>query len=674
MESTVLRILTAGHLSKTLPTAFWRSPGLRRDAWQALRWLPALGIIYLWTLTGLQAWLKPADKLTSGHLWHGLALVLLAGLAFLIVRLAPDRLATRRLWQTTGMALGGGLVVILALPIGWNVLVLLMLLAGVLAWGTAPVRDWPRLLFGRSQRTETLMGVSFAVLEKLAQRDWREIETDFLKALSELREIDDKLATSRSQQAHWRGFLANLAEHFAPLFGVLSFQNGAAKHPELAWFMENFPPFAAERRKRYNSVEFYRNVALENTESKWQIRLLWLNAGLMLADHHIKTLDDTRLDLHLLRLPILLDAAVYTENDQQTVATALEAVFLLAENETLNIFQQNSWLAVLERLTELDNNVLAAAVTTLDRLYPGHRRSFAPESLIHTPERQDRLHAVLKHLAAQGEGARVSSEPATPEDAVAREQRAEQRLQILSMEMLEAMAGTNFCNEEDRYENHVEHALNMAVFHHIRALDSQLLPILGELRKDIEEQGVQPGDFLPHLGCKFGALIYVLCANAPREDYVWFLEQAGHTKLTLEDSATQDNLLLRLLWLVVAFHHHIAHHDHPAAFGALTHYTLLLAARYPLFRLGFESALYTGLEMLAKFELPAEQIETFFVLFTEMPKRYDSLAADKQEALQEFVKRSVVQFGLMDSEQLSNAQRKVLADWLAGVENFWGGT
>ena len=72
--------------------------------------------------------------------------------------------------------------------------------------------------------------------------------------------------------------------------------------------------------------------------------------------------------------------------------------------------------------------------------------------------------------------------------------------------------------------------------------------------------------------------------------------------------------------------------------------------------------------MLARFELPADQIETFFVLFTEMPKRYDNLAADKQEALQEFVKRSVVQFGLMDNERLSNAQRKVLADWLVGED------
>lgn len=672
MESTLLRSLATGHLSKTPPPAFWRSPELRRDAWQAQRWLPALGIAYFWTLTGLQAWLKPAGKLTGGHLWHGLALVLLAGLAFLIVRLAPERLATRSPWQTAGVALGGGLVVILALPMGWNVLALLLLSAGVLAWGAAPLSDWPCLLFGRSQRTEALMAAAALLLEKIAERDWREIETDFLKTLIELREIDEELATSRSQQAHWRDFLDTLGEHFAPLFGVLSFQLNEAAHPELAWFMTNFPPFSAERRARYNSVAFYRNAVQENGDADRKIRLRWLNAGLILVDRRPETLGDTQLDLHLLRLPILLDPAVFTEGDQQTVASALEAVFLLAERETLNIFQQNSWLAVLERLTEQEDNELATTVTTLDRLYPGHRRSFVPETATHTPERQDRLHAVLKHLAAQGEGAQVSSEPATPEDAAPREQRAEQRLHILTMEMLEAMAATNFCNEEDRYENHVEHALNMAVFHHIRALDSQLLPILGELRKDIEQEGIQLGDFLPHLGRKFGALIYVLCENAPREHYVWFLEHAGHTELTLADRATQDNLFLRLLWLVVAFHHHIARRDHPAAFGTLTHYTLLLGARYPLCRLGFESALYTCMEMLAKFELPAEQIETFFVLFTEMPKRYGNLAADKQDALQEFVKRSIVQFGLMDNERLSNAQRKVLADWLVGVEDFGG--
>jgi len=68
MESTLLRTLAAGHLNKTPPTAFWHSPELHRDAWQALLWLPALAIVYWWTLTGLQAWLKPAEKLTVGHL------------------------------------------------------------------------------------------------------------------------------------------------------------------------------------------------------------------------------------------------------------------------------------------------------------------------------------------------------------------------------------------------------------------------------------------------------------------------------------------------------------------------------------------------------------------------------------------------------------------------------
>lgn len=38
-----------------------------------------------------------------------------------------------------------------------------------------------------------------------------------------------------------------------------------------------------------------------------QTRLLRLNAGLMLADRRPKTLADTRLDLHLRRLPLLLD-------------------------------------------------------------------------------------------------------------------------------------------------------------------------------------------------------------------------------------------------------------------------------------------------------------------------------------------------------------------------------
>jgi len=117
----MIRDLAALHRKKNPPTALWRSPELQRDAWQALLWLPALAIVYWWTLTGLQAWLKPADKLTAVHFWHGLALVLLAGLAFLIIRLAPERLATRRLWQTTGVALGGGLVVILALPLGSRV-------------------------------------------------------------------------------------------------------------------------------------------------------------------------------------------------------------------------------------------------------------------------------------------------------------------------------------------------------------------------------------------------------------------------------------------------------------------------------------------------------------------------------------------------------------------------
>jgi len=342
---------------------------------------------------------------------------------------------------------------------------------------------------------------------------------------------------------------------------------------------------------------------------------------------------------------------------------------MLATRETLNIFQQNSWLAVLERLTELEDNVLAAAVTTLDRLYPGHRQSFAPESTTHTPERQDRLLSVLKHLAAQAEGAQVCSQPATPEAATAREQRAEQRMQVLIGEMQEAMAATDFCNEEGRYEEHMEQLLNMAAVQHIERREASLLAVLDELRKDIEQEGIQLGDFLPHLGRKFGALIYTLCENAPQEDYVWFLENAGHTDLAIADDNTQDNIFLRLIDLLVAFHHHSARNEHAAAFAALTHYTLLLGARYPLCRRGFEFALDTGLEMLGKFELPADQVDTFFVLFTEMPKRYDNLAADMQETLQEFVKRGIARLGLTDNDRLSNAQRKVLADWMNGLED-----
>lgn len=665
----MIRDLAARHLNKTPPTPFWRSPELRRDAWRALGWLPALGFVYLWTLTGLQAWLKPAAKLAAGHLWHLLALLLLTVLAFLIVRLAPERLATRRLWQTAGVALGGGLLLILALPLGWNVLALLAVLAGVLAWGAAPLSEWPRLMFGRSPRTEALMGVSFAVLEKLSQRDWREIETDFLKTLAELREIDTELATSRSQQAHWRDFLGKLAEHFAPLVGALSFQGNDQKHPELAWFKAWLPPFTPKQRARYNSVAFYRNMVQESSDAKWQTRLLWLNAGLMLADRRPKTLADTQLDLHLLRLPILLDPAVNVENDRQIIASALEAVFQLANRETLNIFQQNSWLAVLERLTELEDNVLAAAVTTLDRLYPGHRRSFTPDTATHTPERQDRLLSVLKHLAAQSEGTQVSSYPATPEAVAAREQRAEHRMQVLVGEMHEAMAATNFCNEEGRYEQHMEQLLNMAAVQHIERHEVSLLAVLSELRKDIEQEGIQLGDFLPHLGRKFGALIYTLCENTPQEDYVWFLENAGHTDLAIADDNTQDNIFQRLIGLLVAFHHHSARHEHAAAFAALTHYSLLLGARYPLCRLGFEFALDTGLEMLAKSELPADQIDTFFVLLTEMPKRYDTLAADKQEALQQLVRHGIARLGLMDNDRLSDAQRKVLADWMNGLED-----
>lgn len=192
--------------------------------------------------------------------------------------------------------------------------------------------------------------------------------------------------------------------------GALSFQSNDRKHPELAWFKAWLPPFTPKQPARYNSAAFYRNMVQESGDAKWQIRLLWLNAGLMLADRRPKTLADTQLDLHLLRLPILLDPAVNVENDRQIIATALEAVFQLANRETFNIFQQNSWLAMLECLTELEDNVLAAAVTTLDRLYPGHRRSFTADTATHTPERQDRLHAVLKHLV-QSEGAQVTTEP-----------------------------------------------------------------------------------------------------------------------------------------------------------------------------------------------------------------------------------------------------------------------
>lgn len=243
-----------------------------------------------------------------------------------------------------------------------------------------------------------------------------------------------------------------------------------------------------------------------------------------------------------------------------------------------------------------------------------------------------------------------------------------QRLVTLYERQVKEMKATNYLKEENRYETDLEDRLNHAVFQRVDKVDEAIKPILLEFKKDIESQQIDFGEFMPHLGRKFGALIYSIEQSFPDETYRWFLEHAGNTDIALTD--TKDNGQVNFLMLAIhynmAFHWNMRKQDHLASFNILVNLLNLLIFRYPINREACEATLVSCMQLISLKTFDSESLERFFDSLGSLPEiLYPQLTFEQQDNLMDVIKRGAAAFDLMKVNQLNDNQQKILNDYLA---------
>lgn len=242
-----------------------------------------------------------------------------------------------------------------------------------------------------------------------------------------------------------------------------------------------------------------------------------------------------------------------------------------------------------------------------------------------------------------------------------------QRLVTLLERQVEEMDATNYLNEENRYETDLEDRLNRAVLQRVDKVDETLKPILLEFKQDIESQQIDFGEFMPHLGRKFGALIYSIEQCFPDETYRWFLEQAGNSEITLIDADINHhtNFLMLVMHYNMAFHWQMRKQDHLGSFNTLLNLLNLLIVRYPLNRIACEATLVSCMQLISLKSLNAEALERFFDTLGSLPEiLYPQLTFEQQDNLMDVIKRGAAAFDLTKINPLNDNQLTILNAYL----------
>ena len=224
--------------------------------------------------------------------------------------------------------------------------------------------------------------------------------------------------------------------------------------------------------------------------------------------------------------------------------------------------------------------------------------------------------------------------------------------------MLEELAETNFINDEERYENNIETRLNDAVTKRVDNAHHELNPVLEELRQEIELHGVQLGEFLPHLGQKFGGVVGAIHQCFPDEHYVWFLRitDAENT----EDLVGGDNYLKLIMQQNIRFHTMMLNQDHAGTFATLCSLLDLLLVR-PLYREACEATLVTCMEIIAARTLSASLLDDYFATLKKFSELiFPQLTFQREEDLRELIQNGVQHFDLMNNAQLLDRHKDIL--------------
>jgi len=221
--------------------------------------------------------------------------------------------------------------------------------------------------------------------------------------LTQVHEVEQDYAQAANRREHkaFDDFLRDFGRHFTPVFAALSFRTPVESlPPHTQWFFKSYQPVDTDTQCALNWISRYFDMAIADGVSD-NLSILWLKSALLASDKKGKVSSDTLLDIHLTLLKRLL---TQPELHQDVVEISLHAIFRLACEHDMNLFQQNSFAQVIETIIDRKDEGWMRQLATFNALYPKAIRHFQ-QQLIGIPE--DKLEAY--HASLMARNARVQS-------------------------------------------------------------------------------------------------------------------------------------------------------------------------------------------------------------------------------------------------------------------------
>ena len=391
---------------------FWSKSHLWLTAKTAIGLLPSVAV---WYLLLVQAYSVFLGLNTGSVLWENYPLFhLLAGLVLLVATLfiarVSERAKSQNKFSAFAIALFGSFFLIVISPTGWAWIPLLVLGFTALVYWLTPWSNIREQFNPVSEQIESTIAVVLVIMESISNLPYPQMRPAMLKLLKDLLEKIETETNPKNRHA-LDIFAQELSEYAKPLLAALSYRAKSLKNdtPELMQFIERYPPFPSSQRVDFNLPATYLNVVLKHDSPdepfKYQAKLLWLKSALIVADQAPKTTTSSLCDIELVLLSTLLDSD--NKNDREIKDLLIRFMQRLADTEyKLNVFQQNSWLKVLQQIHDLpeQDEDIRRKWCGYDYEYPDYRKSFAEKSFAFSQKRENKLKELVKNIWSKVDG------------------------------------------------------------------------------------------------------------------------------------------------------------------------------------------------------------------------------------------------------------------------------
>ncbi|GAB6069047.1 hypothetical protein JCM30760_01440 [Thiomicrorhabdus hydrogeniphila] len=387
---------------------FWSRVHVISTLKTTLALLPSVAIWYLLVVQGMSVFL---GFKSSSTLWEVYSIFhILAGLVILLLTVfiarVSERAKSQNKFRLFAISLFGSLFLILLSPTGWGWIALLFLgLSAVIYWLT----PWNKVIT-QFQPFGTHAGSTIAVVlqitETIIRLPYTEIRAPMLNLLKDfLAKIDNE--ENLHKKAQLERFALDFSEYIKPLLGALSYRSKTLKNdaPELMQFIERYPPFPPNKRSFFNSPAYLLKAVLEDEKTKETTKILWLKSALILANQVPKTLNTTLGDIELFLLSLLLEKSEHHEQEIKDLLIRFMQRFHNTDFK-LNVFQQNSWLNVLEKIRDLpdENNDIRRKWCGYQYHWPDFAKSYAHDTFSYSKEREEKLKILTKTIWTKVDG------------------------------------------------------------------------------------------------------------------------------------------------------------------------------------------------------------------------------------------------------------------------------